>query len=229
MMQTLLGHRNPIQLGKSAFVWKDAVTAQAPFLIKQIQHIQSISPFRTMMTRRGPLSAAMTSCGKVGWLASPSGYAYVPIDPLTLRPWPAMDTALAALAMYYAQQSGFVNYRPVTCLINRYLPGTAMGMHVDADEGDQTQPIVAISLGLPALFRWGGQSRAAQTVTFKLEHGDVIIWGGEDRLRYHGIAKVMEAHTPLALNVRYALTFRYVAPANSGYHPIKSSPMTRQT
>ena len=212
-MQTLFADRTPIPLGKSAFVWKDAVTAQAPLLIKQIQHIQAISPFRHMMTRRGPLSAAMTSCGKVGWLASPSGYAYVPIDPLTHQPWPAMDTALAALARHYARQSGFVDFRPVTCLINRYPPGATMAMHVDADERDQSQPIVAISLGLPALFRWGGRSRAAQAVTIKLEHGDVIIWGGEDRLRYHGIANVMNAHTPLALNVRYALTLRYVATA----------------
>ena len=218
-MQTLLDHRNPIQVGKSAFVWKDVVTAQASLLIKQIQHIQAISPFRTMMTRRGPLSAAMTSCVKVGWVASPSGYSYVAIDPLTQRPWPAMNPALATLASHYALQSGFVNFRPVTCLINRYLPGSAMGMHVDADEGDQFQPIVAISLGLPALFRWGGQSRAAKTVTFKIEHGDVIIWGGEDRLRYHGIANVMDAHTPLALDVRYVLTFRYVAPARTALSP----------
>ena len=210
-MHTLLDRSDPVQLGRGAFVWKGAIAQHAATIMQRIAQIEATSPFRYMVSPNGHMSVAMTSCGKIGWVSSHHGYAYKAIDPLTKRQWPAMDARLATLARYYARLSGFHDFRPSTCLINRYKAGTRLGLHVDADENDRTQPIVAFSLGLPALFRWGGLARSAPTQTIKLEHGDVIVWGGEDRLRYHGIAKVIDTPPTPQLDVRYALTFRYVA------------------
>jgi len=193
----------------SAFLFRSALGEKSAFLIEEIERVTTRSPFRRMRTRRGLMSVEMTNCGEVGWLSDTRGYRYTEVDPLTQRPWPLMETWVRSLAIEYACMAGFSRFRPNVCLINRYAPGTRLGMHIDNDEGDSYSPIVAFSLGVPAIFRWGGLSMKAPTCDYLLNHGDVLVWGGEDRLRYHGITKVYDPDLQTGMHERLVMTFRY--------------------
>jgi len=197
-------------MGRDTFLFRSALNKEATLLVEEIQRMSKLSPFRKMRTRRGMMSVEMTNCGEIGWLSDTRGYRYTAIDPLTQKRWPAMPDWIQALANESALMADFKQFHPNVCLINKYAPGTRLGMHIDNDEGDVQSPIVAFSLGLPALFRWGGGSPKDVTEDFLLSHGDVLVWGGEDRLRYHGIQKVYEAdlHQP-HVNERLVMTFRY--------------------
>jgi alkylated DNA repair protein (DNA oxidative demethylase) len=119
-----------------------------------------------------------------------------------------MPGAFRKLAVSAANAAGFPNFVPDACLINRYEPGTKLSLHQDKDEHDFSQPIVSVSLGLPATFLFGGLQRGDKTVRIPLVHGDVVVWGGPARLRYHGIAPLSEGQHPRLGRVRYNLTFR---------------------
>jgi alkylated DNA repair protein (DNA oxidative demethylase) len=162
-----------------------------------------------MHTRGGfTMSVAMTSCGDVGWTSDRRGYRYAARDPDSGRPWPTMPPAFACLATDAAAAAGFNGFAPDTCLLNRYAPGARMALHQDRDERDFDAPIVSVSLGLPATFLFGGHARADHAVRIPLQHGDVVAWGGEDRLRYHGILPLKDASHPLLGSQRINLTFR---------------------
>jgi len=199
----------PEQIGASAFLFHSALSEDAPCLLEEIERISKQSPFRRMRTRRGMISIEMTNCGEIGWLSDTRGYRYTEIDPLTQKRWPMMPHWVRALAVESAQMAGFNSFHPNACLINKYAPGKRLGMHVDNDEGDSQHPIVAFNFGLPALFRWGGVEMKSPTRDLLLSHGDVLVWGGEDRLRYHGIHKVYEADLQTCMDERLVMTFRY--------------------
>jgi alkylated DNA repair protein (DNA oxidative demethylase) len=181
----------------------------APDLIAAIGNVSAISPCRHLMTPGGfRMSVAMTNCGDYGWISDRRGYRYDRIDPETGKPWPAMPAAFIDLATAAAKAAGYPDFRSDACLVNRYEPGTRLTLHQDKDEGDFTHPIVSVSLGLPAIFLWGGLERGDRARRIPLFHGDVVVWGGPSRLRYHGIAPLKEGIHPDLGAQRLNLTFR---------------------
>ena len=145
-----------VALGARAVLLHGFARERSPGLIAAIDAIAAISPFRHMVTPGGwEMSAALTNCGQFDWVTDRSGYRYDPIDPATGRPWPAMPKAFADLAVEAAGAAGFDDFRPDACLVNRYAPGARLSLHQDRNERDFDQPIVSVSLGLPAIFLWG--------------------------------------------------------------------------
>jgi alkylated DNA repair protein (DNA oxidative demethylase) len=178
-------------------------------LLRAIESVAAAAPFRHMLTPGGQrMSAAMTNCGEVGWVSDRAGYRYDRCDPQTGRPWPPLPDCIAQLAHRAAAEAGFASFRPQVCLINRYAPGARMSLHQDRDERDLTAPIVSISLGLEATFLFGGLRRADRTHRVPLSHGDVLVWGGAQRLAYHGVAPVAEGSHPSVGRMRLNLTLR---------------------
>jgi len=154
------------------------------------------------------MSVAMTNCGHAGWVSDPSGYRYDPVDPNTGQPWPAMPAVFFDVATQAAAAVGFENFEPDACLVNRYEPGTRISLHQDKDERDFTAPIVSVSLGLPAVFLFGGLKRSERPVRIPVKNGDVVVWGGPSRLVYHGVAPLPEGEHPATGRTRINLTFR---------------------
>lgn len=167
------------------------------------------APFRHMVTPGGfRMSVAMTNCGSYGWVTDSTGYRYDRIDPESGKPWPIMPLVLLKLAHEAAEHAGFEDFEPNACLINRYDPGARLTLHQDRNERDLNEPIVSVSLGLPAVFLFGGLRRGDRSLRVLLAHGDVAVWGGPARLRYHGILPLKEGCHPLTGGHRINLTFR---------------------
>jgi alkylated DNA repair protein (DNA oxidative demethylase) len=178
-------------------------------LLTAIDGIIAQSPFRHMVTPGGyQMSVAMTNCGSVGWVTDRSGYRYDCNDPITEKPWPEMPPIFRELAGQAAAQAGFACFRPEACLVNRYEPGTRLSLHQDRDEKNFDEPIVSVSLGLPTIFLWGGPRRSDRPQRFRLEHGDVVVWGGPSRLFFHGVAPLADGEHALLGRRRINLTFR---------------------
>jgi alkylated DNA repair protein (DNA oxidative demethylase) len=174
-----------------------------------LEEIVARAPFRHMVTPGGfRMSVAMTNCGALGWLTDRRGYRYDTLDPVTGRPWPPLPEAFRQLAEAAAVRAGFPGFVPDACLINRYEPGAKMSLHQDRNERDFTQPIVSVSLGLPAVFLLGGAARAERPSRIPLTHGDVLVWGGQDRLRFHGILPLKAGRHALLGRTRVNLTLR---------------------
>jgi alkylated DNA repair protein (DNA oxidative demethylase) len=178
-------------------------------LITALREIVARAPFRHMMTPGGhQMSVAMTNCGYAGWVTDRSGYRYDSIDPESRKPWPPMPASFLALAKQAALEAGFDNFATDACLINRYQPGARMSLHQDRDEGDFGAPIVSVSLGLPATFLFGGLKRSDKTQRYRLEHGDIAVWGGPARLAFHGVAALADGEHAMLGRQRINLTFR---------------------
>ena len=178
-------------------------------LIAALRNIEAQAPFRHMVTPGGhQMSVAMTNCGSFGWVTDRTGYRYDPNDPDTGMPWPPMPPLLRVLAGQAAAEAGFDGFLPEVCLINRYVPGARMSLHQDRDEHDFIAPIVSVSLGLSAIFLFGGLQRSDKTRRFRLEHGDVVVWGGPARLVFHGVAPLADGEHALMGRQRINLTFR---------------------
>jgi DNA oxidative demethylase len=178
-------------------------------LIAAISEIAVQAPFRHMVTPGGhSMSVAMTNCGSAGWVTDRSGYRYDGVDPESRSPWPAMPPSFRALAAQAAAEAGFDGFAPDACLINRYQPGARMSLHQDKDEDDFSAPIVSVSLGLPAIFLFGGLQRSDKPRRYRLEHGDIVVWGGPSRLFFHGVAPLADGEHALMGRQRINLTFR---------------------
>jgi DNA oxidative demethylase len=178
-------------------------------ILSALEDVSTRAPFRHMITPGGfRMSVAMTNCGPLGWVTDRTGYRYDSRDPESTSPWPSMPGAFSELARGAASQAGFTGFVPDACLINRYEPKSKMSLHLDKDEQDFTQPIVSVSLGIPAVFLFGGFKRTDKQLRVELHHGDVVVWGGPARLRYHGVLALKEAHHPLVGGFRFNLTFR---------------------
>ena len=177
-------------------------------LLGALRDIVARAPFRHMQTPGGhQMSVAMTNCGDVGWVTDRTGYRYDRLDPKTGLDWPAMPPSFARLAAA-AAASGFPNFTPDACLINRYAPGARMSLHQDRDEADFAAPIVSVSLGLPAIFLFGGSKRSDKPRRYRLEHGDIVVWGGPSRLFFHGVAPLADGEHAVLGRQRINLTFR---------------------
>ncbi|WP_311434955.1 DNA oxidative demethylase AlkB [Herbaspirillum huttiense] len=188
-----------------AFVGEEEAAA----LMAAIDKVLAASPLRHMQTPGGfRMSVAMSNCGQFGWVTDRRGYRYQSLDQVAERDWPAMPEAFAALAARASAAAGFAGFDPDACLINRYEPGARMSLHQDKNELDMDQPIVSVSLGLPATFLFGGMARTDKPQRMRLENGDVVVWGGPARLAFHGVDTLRDGEHPLTGRCRYNLTFR---------------------
>jgi alkylated DNA repair protein (DNA oxidative demethylase) len=196
-------------IGPGAFVLRDFAAPYIDGLLCAIHTLEKCAPFRNMVTPGGfTMSVAMTNCGRLGWTTDRHGYRYSEIDRDTGQPWPSMPTTFRHLAREAAAAAGFDDFEPDACLVNRYLPGSRLSLHQDKNELDFKAPIVSVSLGMQAVFLFGGHQRTDKAARVPLAHGDVVVWGGEDRLRYHGVMPLKENPHPILGSQRLNLTFR---------------------
>ena len=185
---------------------------EVPALMEAEAAVQAQAPLRHMVTPGGlTMKVAMTNCGELGWVSDARGYRYQATDPLSDERWPSMPEVFARLAHTAARQAGFDDFQPDACLINRYEPGTRLSLHQDRDERNHGWPIVSVSLGLPAVFQFGGLTRSERPMRVPLSHGDVVVWGGPARLRFHGVLPLAEGLHPLLGQQRINLTLRKAA------------------
>jgi alkylated DNA repair protein (DNA oxidative demethylase) len=200
------------QIGPQSYVLRACALPYVSEILPALDTIVQAAPFRHLVTPGGfEMSVALTNCGNVGWTSDRQGYRYAAQDPHTGRAWPAMPQVLLSLAQTAAAQAGFDDFMPDACLVNRYVPGARLSLHQDKDERNFKAPIVSVSLGLPATFLFGGLERADKTARIPLGHGDVVVWGGVDRLRYHGILPLKAGCHPLLGEQRINFTFRRAA------------------
>lgn len=165
-----------------------APEAQAALVGELLDLIERAPLYRPTMPSSGrPLSVRMTNAGSHGWYSDRAGYRYIPCHPETGEPWPPIPAVLLelwrAVAGYPAD--------PECCLVNVYAPEARMGLHRDCDEATFRAPVVSLSLGDSAIFRLGGRARCGPTTSLRLHSGDVVVLGGEARLAYHGIDRVL--------------------------------------
>jgi len=192
-----------------AYLLRGFALGNVTALLAEIDSIETAAAFRHLETPGGfRMSVAMTNCGNLGWVSDRRGYRYSTYDPLSGRPWPPMPSVFSTLARRAARAAGFEAFRPDACLINRYEPGARLTLHQDKDENDFSAPIVSVSLGLPAVFLFGGNSRKDRQRRIALLHGDVVVWGGPARLYHHGVSPLKDGHHPLLGRQRVNLTFR---------------------
>ena len=196
-------------LTEGAVLLRRHALATAPLLLESLQTIFARAPLRHMVTPGGfEMSVATSNCGTLGWVSDARGYRYSVADPLSGQSWPAMPPAFSALANDAAARAGFEDFVPDACLINRYEPGAKLSLHQDRDEHDFAHPIVSVSLGLPAVFLFGGARRSDKPLRVPLAHGDVVVWGGPARLNYHGVLAVKPGVHEATGEARINLTFR---------------------
>jgi len=196
-----------LALAPGAILLRGFATRDAAGLRRALHRVAAAAPFRRMVTPGGfEMTVAMTNCGALGWVTDRSGYRYDRVDPLSGRPWPALPASFRRLALQAAAAAGFDGFAPDACLVNRYQPGARLSLHRDADERDFAQPIVSVSLGLPAVFLFGGDKRSDKATRVPLTHGDVVVWGGPSRMRYHGVLPLRDGPRPGGERIN--LTFR---------------------
>ena len=202
------GSTQPVALGAGISLLRGFADTQR--LMPLIEQVAVVSPFRHLVTPGGQtMSVAMTNCGPLGWVSDRSGYRYDARDPLSSNPWPVMPDAFRELALDAASRAGFPRFVPDACLVNRYSAGSRLTAHRDADEQDYAQPIVSVSLGLPASFAFYGLKRGGKGRSVALSDGDVLVWGGPSRLVYHAVRPIKPGRHPLTGEYRYNLTFRH--------------------
>jgi alkylated DNA repair protein (DNA oxidative demethylase) len=197
------------RIGEQSWVLRGFALPWLERLLPALEAVLATAPFRQMVTPGGfTMSVALSSCGTWGWTTDRSGYRYTRHDPETGRPWPPMPEVFLQLAQAAAREAGFTEFVPDSCLINRYIPGAKMSLHQDKDEKSYAAPIVSVSLGLPAMFLFGGFERADKSQRVPLLHGDIVVWGGVDRLRYHGVLPIKDGQHPHLGQQRINFTFR---------------------
>ena len=182
-------------------------------LLDDLKSVMAQSALRHMVTPGGfTMSVTMTNCGDLGWVSDKKGYRYSALDfsqhPSTGEPWPQMPKSFLMLATQAADVAGYSHFLPDACLINQYQIAARMSLHQDKDEQDFNQPIVSVSLGVPATFLFGGLKRSDKPMKIPLQHGDVVVWGGASRLKFHGIMPLKANIHQVLGEYRFNLTFR---------------------
>lgn len=196
-------------LAEDAVLMRGFALPYAKEVMAALEMVARQAPFRHMITPGGfTMSVAMTNCGSAGWVTDRTGYRYDPTDPESGKPWPALPSSFLKLAGKAAHDAGYPDFVPDACLINRYEPGARLSLHQDKNERDFKHPIVSVSLGLPATFQFGGLKRQDPVRKFPVHHGDVAVWGGVSRLRFHGVLTLKDGEHPILGRMRINLTFR---------------------
>lgn len=214
MTMDLFGGDDPAQqgrvtIGPQSVVLRGFALPTVDALLAGVDDVTAQAPFRHMETPGGyTMSVALTNCGQLGWTTDARGYRYSRIDPVSGQPWPAMPQAFRQLAQDAAREAGFPDFAPDACLVNRYEPGSRLSLHQDRNERDFNAPIVSVSLGMPAMFLFGGDDRADRAARVPLFHGDVVVWGGVDRLRFHGVMPLKDLPHPRLGSQRINFTIR---------------------
>ncbi|WP_313067640.1 DNA oxidative demethylase AlkB [Achromobacter animicus] len=214
MTLDLLGGDDPAQhgrvtIGPQSVLLRGFALPTVDALLAGVDDVTAQAPFRHMETPGGyTMSVALTNCGDLGWTTDARGYRYSRIDPVSGQPWPAMPQAFRQLAQDAAREAGFPDFAPDACLVNRYEPGSRLSLHQDRNERDFNAPIVSVSLGMPAMFLFGGDDRADRAARVPLFHGDVVVWGGVDRLRFHGVMPLKDLPHPRLGSQRINFTIR---------------------
>ncbi|MFC5420226.1 alpha-ketoglutarate-dependent dioxygenase AlkB family protein [Bosea eneae] len=183
--------------------------AEQAALVADLREAARQAPFYVpRMPKTGkPFSVKMTNCGSLGWVSDERGYRYQPLHPETGAPWPPIP---ARLLRAWEELAGYP-HPPEACLVNFYEPSAKMGLHQDRDEQDFDAPVLSLSLGDTAVFRIGGTSRGGKTLSLKLASGDALAFGGEARLAYHGIDRILAGSSSLLPQAgRINLTLRRV-------------------
>ena len=197
------------ELSPGAVVLHGLACPDEAAIFEALCDITTKAPFRHMITPGGfHMSVALTNCGSYGWVSDRAGYRYDAVDPESGKRWPLMPGVFLKLAQDAAISAGFDGFKPDACLVNRYEPGARLSLHQDKNERDFDAPIVSVSLGVPAVFLWGGSRREDKPLRVQLKHGDVMVWGGPARLRYHGVLPIKDSYHPLTGAHRINLTFR---------------------
>lgn len=198
-----------LRVAEQALVLRGFALPWVEQVLPALRAVLAQSPFRTLQTPGGlSLSVRTSSCGTLGWISDQAGYRYTSIDPLTATAWPSMPAELLSLASAAAQAAGFADFVPDTCLINTYVPGARMALHQDRNERAFDAPVVSLSLGLPAIFQLGGYQRSDPVQRISLFHGDMLVWGGVDRLRFHAVLPIKPGMHPLLGARRLNITWR---------------------
>jgi alkylated DNA repair protein (DNA oxidative demethylase) len=196
-------------IGDGAVVLRGFALPRASELLAAVEFVRSAAPFRRMVTPGGyTMSVAMTNCGELGWVTDRSGYRYQHIDPVTGTGWPSMPAAFHSVAVQAAAEARYAAFVPDACLVNCYEPGARLSLHQDRNERDMHAPIVSVSLGLPATFLFGGVRRNDRPRRVRLEHGDIVVWGGPTRLAFHGVDTLADGWHDATGACRFNLTFR---------------------
>lgn len=196
-------------IGEQAILFHRFLSQSDKALLSDVREALKQSPLRYLYTPSGyKMSVKTSNCGHYGWLTDEHGYRYQDIDPVTNKPWPRMSPGISTKAVEVARLAGFDGFEPDSCLINVYMPGAKMGLHQDKDEADFTKPIVSFSFGLSVNFLWGGFNRSDKYQKINLQHADALVWGGKDRLRYHGVQQLKESVHPVTGRCRVNLTIR---------------------
>ncbi len=202
------GDAQPVELGAGISLLRGFADSRR--LLPLVEQVAKQAPFRHLVTPGGQtMLVAMTNCGPLGWVSDRSGYRYDSHDPLSSQPWPQLPREFLELALESATRAGFPRFVPDACLVNRYSAGSRLTAHRDADEQDYAQPIVSVSLGLPASFAFYGLVRGGKGRTVALSDGDVLVWGGPSRLVYHAVRPIKAGRHPVTGEFRYNLTFRH--------------------
>jgi alkylated DNA repair protein (DNA oxidative demethylase) len=179
-------------------------------LLADLRRVMAAAPLYTpTMPRSGkPMSVRMTNCGPLGWVTDKErGYRYQATHPDTGKLWPPIPPILLDL---WNEVGGYAA-PPEACLVNYYAGAAKMGLHQDKDEEDFAAPVLSVSLGDTGIFRVGGTTRKDPTEAFELKSGDVVVLGGEDRLAFHGIDRILPGTSDLlAEGGRINLTLRRV-------------------
>jgi alkylated DNA repair protein (DNA oxidative demethylase) len=208
-MQDLFSETRPHKQQIAPDIWLLSNFVDTKPLLSLVDTITQSSPFRKMLTPNGHYTGvAATNCGKFGWVSDKTGYRYSPIDPINKNQWPALPSTFEQLAKDAAKSADFENFCPDACLINRYLIGTKLGSHQDKNEVNFKQPIVSVSIGLPAIFQIFGSQRSGKAINVQLYDGDVMVWGNSSRLIYHGVKALTENSLDPNQKQRINLTFR---------------------
>lgn len=200
-----------IPLAPGAVLLRGLGRAEDVQMLAAVESVIAQLPLRHQQTPGGhTMSIQTTRCGSMGWVSEPGGYRYATSNPGTHQPWPAMPQCLLRFAVRAATEAGYPGFVPDSCMINQYLSGNKLGLHQDRDERDLRAPVVSLSLGLPAIFLFGGLERNGKTQRYRLAHGDVVVWGGPARLAFHGVLPVAEGDHALVGRRRLNVTFRKV-------------------
>lgn len=191
------------QLYPGAVLMRGLALRQDEEFFRAVERVLAAAPLHHAMTPGGlPMGVMVTDCG------TPEAFRRR-WDPQNQRQmWPPIPRVLAEFAVRCAVRAGFPEFRPDACHINRYQAGTRLGMHQDRHECDLRQPIVSTSLGLECVFLLGGLQRTDAAKRILLEHGDVVVWGGPSRMRFHGVLPVKPGWHPMTGPYRYNVTFR---------------------
>ncbi len=210
MQTTLWPEAATEPLGPGAILLRGFALSSEAELLECVRAISRAAPFRHLVTPGGHvMSVAMTNAGSQGWVSDRRGYRYEPHDPLSGAHWPPIPELVIRLATRAAEEAGFAYPEPDACLVNRYESGSRLSLHQDHNERRLAHPIVSFSLGLPAIFLFGGQLRSNPARRHALRGGDVVVFGGPSRMTFHGIAPLAPGRHPLAGPYRYNLTLRH--------------------